>query len=220
MGTIPSNHRLAERKLISLVRSGEWEIDKLGRIWRTCVRRGLKNGGSHLVPVKRRRVEKVLPSGYLLIRAVIDGKRITGFAHRLVWQHYFGDIPEGMIINHKNGLKDDCRPDNIVPSTHSENLSHACQGGLKDQFGQKNPAAKLTDREVAQIRLAYAGGGYTMEALAEKFSVSYQTISKIVRGQRRKKQGGPVQDWDQRHCACERDPNTGCFIGKKHSNEF
>ena len=214
MGRIPSNHRLAERKLIALVQSGEWEIDDRGRIWRTSVRRGNKKGGSHLIPVKRRRVEKILPSGYLLVRAMIDGKRITGLAHRLVWQYFNGDIPEGMIINHKNGLKDDCRPDNLVPSTYTDNNSHAQKGGLLDQYGQKNPAAKLTDREVAQIRLAYDGGGYTMESLAEKFGVTFQTISKIVRGKARQKQGGPVQEKDLRHCVCERDLSTGRFVGK------
>jgi len=215
MGTIPANHRLAERKLISLVQSGEWEIDERGRIWRNLVRRGLKCGGIHLVSVSRRRVEKLLPSGYLMVRATIEGKRIVGLAHRLVWQYHFGDIPDGMIINHKNGMKDDCRPENLIPATYSENNSHAHQGGLLDQCGQKNPAAKLTDREVAQIRLAYEGGGYTMETLAERFKVTFQTVSRIVRGKRRQKQGGPIQENDLRHSVCKHDPTTGRFIGKK-----
>ena len=214
MGAIPLNHRLAERKLIKLVESGELEIDDQGRIWRLKVRRGLKNGGSHLITVKRRRAEHPTPDGYLQIRGTVDGKRIYGCAHRLVWQYFYGDIPEGMIINHKNGLKDDCRPDNLIPSTYAENTSHAHQGGLLDQSGQKNPAAKLSDREVAQIRLAYSQGGFTQKQLAERFSITFQHVSKIVRGQRRPKQGGPVKDNDHRHCASDRDLITGRFIGK------
>lgn len=63
MGPIPSNHRLAERKLIKLMESGEFEIDVQGRVWRLKARRGLRNGGSHLVPIKRRRTEHSAPDG-------------------------------------------------------------------------------------------------------------------------------------------------------------
>lgn len=211
---IPANHRLAERKLIALVREGQWEIDEQGCIWRTAARTGLKKGGSHVVPVARRRAEKRLSTGYLMVRAVLDGKRVCGLAHRLVWQHLHGDIPEGCQVNHRNGLKDDNRPENLEVNTPGENLRHAHAGGLLDQSGEKNPAAKLTNREVAQIRLAYSQGGYTQAELGERFGVSHQAVSKLVRGQRRKGQGGPVAAEDLRHSACERDAKTGRFTGK------
>ncbi len=105
--TLPSNHRQAERILIQLVRDGQWQIDENGYIWRTCVRHGLRIGGFELLPCTVRRVERKSPLGYLTVRAMIDWKRTTGFAHRLVWQHFFGDIPDGLTINHKNGIKDD-----------------------------------------------------------------------------------------------------------------
>lgn len=203
---------LAERQLIALVQRGEWEIDDQGRIWRTCIRTGLRSGGSHLVPVARRRVEKRLTQGYLMVRAMIDGRRVNGLAHRLIWQHLRGDIPEGFEINHDNGIKDDNRPDNLLCGTPGQNAEHAHSGGLRDQNGQRNPAAKLTDNQVAQIRLAYSKGGYTMAKLAERFSVTFQAISKVVRGQRRKKQGGPVAAGDLRHSVSDRDPTTGRFV--------
>lgn len=215
MGRIPANQRLAERKLIQLVRSGEWEIDEHGRIWRTFIRTGLKRGGSHLVPVKKRRVEKRLPNGYLMVRATIEGKRICGLAHRLVWQNVRGDIPDGKIVNHKNGLKDENFPDNLELSTYSGNHKHAHEHGLIDQYGEKNPAAKLTNNQVAQIRLAYSQGGYTMEQLAKRFSISFQHVSKLIRGSRRGKQGGKVESRDLRHSVCDRDPKTGRYIGKQ-----
>lgn len=68
--TIPTNHRQAERKLVALVQDGQWEIDSEGRIWRLCIRTGLKAGGSHLVPVPRRRCEKEIPGGYSMVRAM------------------------------------------------------------------------------------------------------------------------------------------------------
>lgn len=209
---IPANHRLAERQLIALVHEGQWEIDEQGRIWRVALRTGRKGGGSHVVPVGRRRAEKQLPGGYLMVRAMLGGKRVCGVAHRLVWQHFFGDIPAGHQVNHLNGIKNDNRPENLQTATASENLKRAHEGGLLDQSGEKNPAAKLSNREVAQIRLAYAQGGYTMEQLGERFGVSYQTVSKLVRGERRRGQGGPVSEQDHRHLATERDPATGRFV--------
>lgn len=206
MDRVPSNHRLAERQLIVLVRDGEWEIRIDGSIWRV--------GRSRSGPSRFGRVEKRLPSGYLMVRAMRGGARIVGLAHRLVWQHVNGDIPPGMTINHVNGLKDDNRPENLVLSSCREQIRHAHRSGLLDQHGQNNPAAKLTNNQVAQIRNAYAGGGHTMKELAMRFGVTFQTISKIVRGKRRPKQGGPVAEHDQRRCTSERDPVTGRF-GKK-----
>ncbi len=206
---------LAERRLISLVHEGQWEIDDHGRIWRTSMRTGLRGGGSHLVPVERRRVEHRLPSGYLQVRAMIDGKRLHACAHRLVWQYLKGDIPEGEEINHDNGLKDDNRPNNLLCGSHGANVKHANCGGLTDQYGERNPAAKLSNNQVAQIRLAYSKGGYTMEQLATRFCVTFQAISGIVRGQSRSKQGGPTANQDLRHCASDRDLTTGRFIRKR-----
>jgi len=205
---------LNERILIQLVEEGELEIDADGRMWRLAMKKGLKAGGVQIVGVKRRRAEHRTPDGYLQIRAMINGRRVHCAAHRLVWQHFKGDIPRGEEINHDNGLKDDNRPKNLLCGTSDKNVEHAHAGGLIDQHGQNNPAAKLTDNEIAQIRLAYAKGGHTMERLAERFEVAIQHISRVVRGQRRPKQGGPIAREDLRHCANVRHPNTGRFVAR------
>lgn len=220
MDGIPANHRLAERELIKLVREGEWAVYQDGSIWRHKVRHGLRYSGmSQLTHCRPRRIEKRMPTGYLMVRAMRDHKRVVGLAHRLVWQHFYGDIPPGMTVNHKNGLKDDNRPENLELSTPSEQAKHSHRSGLRDQHGQRNPAAKLSDNQVAQIRLAYDQGGHDMRALADRFSVSFQAVSKIVRGQRRRKQGGPIADSDQRH-AGPRDPATGKFISKARAGRL
>lgn len=200
MGRISNN----ERVLIALVRDGQLEIDTGGRVWRVAMRHGLKQGGSHVVPVARRRAEHRTPQGYLQVRAMLDGKRVHTGAHRLVWQHLKGEIPPGEEINHRNGLKDDNRPDNLLCGSAGANSEHAHRGGLVDQFGQKNPAAKLTDNQIAQIRLAYSQGGYTQLQLAERFGVAHQHVSRIVKGIRRPKQGGPVGERDHRKKAAGR----------------
>ena len=51
--------------------------------------------------------------------------------------------------------------------------------------------------------------------IADRFGVSFQAVSKIVKGQRRPKQAGSIAPNDNRYCASERDTATGKFIGKK-----
>ncbi|MEC9346099.1 MAG: HNH endonuclease [Pseudomonadota bacterium] len=199
----PAHWRNAEREVIKAVEDGIFTIDDAGRIWR-------RSKGQW------RRAEHHIGKGsYLQVRRMKDGKRHHAMAHRLVWQHLHGDIPEGMSINHLNGIKDDNRSCNLALATLSEQGKHAHRSGLRDQHGQYNPAVKLTDSQVAKIRLAYAQGGYTMQQIADRFGCALQTVSKIVRGERRPKQGGPTLPDDNRHSVCDRDPVTGRFVRRE-----
>lgn len=150
-----------------------------------------------------------------MVRMMHDGKRLVGLAHRLVWQHVHGDIPEGLVINHKNGLKDDNHPDNLELETHSGNTKHAYRMGFIDEHGERNPAAKLSDNDVAVIRTAYATGDFTMQQLADRFECTFQHISRLVRGEARRKQGGAIDPREHRHFGAERDAVTGRALPKR-----
>jgi hypothetical protein len=175
--------------------SGKFTVDSECRVW-----------------FGEKRAERATKRGYLQVRVMVNGTRYYTCAHRLVWRALVGPIPTGLVINHKNGCKNDNRPSNLEVVTPSENTTHAYKTGLRDEHGEKNPASKLTDRDVAQIRNMYAQGGYTMERLGEMFGVRFQHISRLVRGERRPKQGGPVAKEDLRHIASERDGATGRFV--------
>lgn len=171
-----------EETLYELVKMGEWKIDNLGRIWK------IKNG-------QQVRVERKTPQGYLRVRKMINGIRLHTGAHRLVYRHFFGKIPIGKTINHKDGIKDNNHPSNLEIATYSENMKHAFKMGLKEQWGQVNPASKLTNEEVVAIREIYAQGKATQAEIAKNYNVSHQTISKIVRGDRRKMEKGTTADY-------------------------
>lgn len=175
--------------------SGRFTVDADGAVWR----------GS-------KRAEHRMPNGYLQVRVMVDGVMLYTGAHRLVWRAMNGPIPDGLTINHKNGVKDDNRPENLEIVTPSENTKHAYRIGLMDEHGERNPAAKLSDEAVKAIRLLYATGEFTMEAIGRLFGVRFQQVSRIVRGQRRPKQPGPVIGKDLRHNACDRDPASGQFV--------
>lgn len=183
--------------------SGKFRVDSGGAVWRGD-----------------RRAEHKTGCGYQQVRVMINGRRWCTCAHRIVWHALNGPIPKGMVINHKNGIKDDNRLENLEMVTPSQNISHANRHGLRDQRGERNPSAKLTNRQVAEIRLIYSHGGYTQGALGKKYGVSFQTISSIVRGKRRKSQLGTIGDYRHRRQSNppERDPITGRF--KRDSSGF
>lgn len=114
-----------------------------------------------------------------------DGVRFHALAHRLVYRHFIGPIPDGLTINHLNGHKDDNRPENLEPATPSEQVIHALRvlEVGRDQRGEKNAMAKLTADQVSLIRQRRQNGE-RLASIAEDFGVSYQAISKVARGDR------------------------------------
>ena len=185
-----STIKKAEETIYEAVLRGELEIDAAGRIWRVGKRgwdRWRKTARTN--KCKLERAERPMrPGSYLIVRAMVDGKRMNGMSHRLVWRHFNGSIPEDLTINHKNGVKDDNRIENLELMTRSENARHAAQvlrvGRCANQNGERNHAATLTTDQVFEIRRRRATGE-KLAPLSEEFGVAFQTISRIARGDRR-----------------------------------
>lgn len=142
-------HPLAERRVIELVERGELAVDSFGRVWRLAVRRGTKNGGTALGSVTPRRAESVATNGYLQVRATVDGRRWYACAHRLVWQRFHGPIPDGLTINHRDGIKTNNRPSNLELATDAEQAAHAIALGLRDDEGRRLPNGRYGRLETA-----------------------------------------------------------------------
>lgn len=62
--------------------------------------------------------------------------------HRLIWIWHYGDIPEGMLINHINEIKDDNRIDNLELSTNRYNTSYSKIKNNKIGFTRVRPNGK------------------------------------------------------------------------------
>jgi DNA-binding transcriptional regulator YiaG len=75
-----------------------------------------------------------------------------GLVHRMVWESVHGPIPDGMQINHMNGIKTDNRVSNLEIVTSQENTVHAYRTGLISRLGQSNGRALLTPDDVVAIR--------------------------------------------------------------------
>lgn len=88
-----------------------------------------------------------------------------------------------MQVNHKNGIKDDDRPENIEWVTPKQNIQHALNTGLKVQaHGESHGSSKLSEGDVKEIKALLARGGVSLKKIGEKFGVSAGAVNGIKRG--------------------------------------
>ena len=178
-----------EQIILSRVALGELQIDPEGRIWRVKKRHGKprRKGESEyqkgvgLTDCLRVRAEYPSRQGYLLITTMIDRvKTVTG-AHRVVWTNANGPIPDGLTINHKNGIKDDNRLGNLELATQSEQRRHAIEilnVNRHRPTGSKNPKTSLTEADVLRMRQMRANGAM-VKTIAEAYGMKPRAVSAI-----------------------------------------
>lgn len=177
---------MTESERIVLAAIGDvFRVDDEGRIWRIASGRRAENGTGE-------------DRGYLQVRLMVDGRRHHVMAHRIVWMHRHGPLADELEVNHENGVRDDNHPGNLRPCTGSENCTHSRRVlGNGDQRGERNHQTRLSDEAVALIRTRRAAGERQAD-IADDFGVTHQTVSKIIRGDRRQSAAGTTNRIDGR----------------------
>lgn len=127
-------------------------------------------------------------TGYLLCALSKNKISKKYLAHRIIAKTFIENKFNKEQINHKNGIKNDNRIENLEWFTRSENTKHAWQNGLikltdkmlisLDKGRRHN--AKLTDEEVLDIRnTKYYFGMY--KELSIKYKVTEVAINKVYK---------------------------------------
>jgi hypothetical protein len=158
-----------DERFMEEVEAGRFSVDDQGRIWRHILRDQ---------PAEPQRAEYPAERGYLRV-LWDDGRCRCCQARKAVWRYFYGPVPEGADIVHKNGVRGDNRPENLEAS-----------------FSTYRPPAnfRMNARQVEALRRAYHAGGVTQKQLAERYGISQSYVSAIVRGERRAAVRGPTSE--------------------------
>lgn len=162
--------------------AGLYQVSNLGRVKSSAHTTIDRNGKRHVVKgqILKPTVGKF---GYARIRIYKSGKQKVALLHRLVAQVFIDNPENKPEVNHKNGIKSDNSAINLEWVTRSENLKHAYNSGLYERrTGERHNRSKLTEDQVAKIKLLYKKGKYTVSALAKKFSTCQTNVSSILNG--------------------------------------
>lgn len=113
-------------------------------------------------------------------RINIDGKSVA--THRVAYELYVGNIPEGMCVCHHCDNPKCVNPDHLFLGTHTENMRDCRNKGrrpLPITRGERHAGSKLTEEQVKEIRSRYPGSKSQSE-LAREYGVAQTEIWRII----------------------------------------
>lgn len=144
----------------------------------------------HLVDAKERFFSKVNKTDYCwLWTAGIneDGYGLFKYlgktvgAHRLSWQLHNGEIPKGKHVLHICDTPACTKPSHLFLDDHAGNMKDRDVKGRQAK-GEEIGLAKLTEKQVIEIRSLYAAGSIYQYELAALFKVTTPTIWHLLNG--------------------------------------
>ena len=104
----------------------------------------------------------------------------TASVHILVLEAFVGPKPKGMEGCHYDGDFSNNKLENLRWDTHLANEADKKRHGTGN-VGIRNPAAKLSEDDVREIRRLYATGKFSMSKLARMYNISVGNVHPIIR---------------------------------------
>ena len=102
-------------------------------------------------------------------------------AHRVAYELDVDPIPKGMCVLHKCDVPACVNIGHLRVGTKADNNRDRHEKGRSgDHKGENNGKAKLSEKQVLEIRSLYSTGRFSQVVLAERFNVSCQNIYLIV----------------------------------------
>lgn len=152
---------------------GVYEASSFGRIRRARGGQGTRAG--YILKTYTRPPQKHSLTGYCGIGLYDRGKFKMSSVHRLVASAFFGTIPTGVQVNHKDGNGRNNHISNLELCSPEQNGRHA-----RDYLN--HGGQKLTRENVEIIRREYDGKLVTDRVLAKRFGVCIAAINHARHG--------------------------------------
>jgi HNH endonuclease len=117
------------------------------------------------------------PGGYGTMSIARRPKR----THRLAWNLYRGEIPPGMMVCHHCDVRDCVNPDHLFLGTAQDNAEDMKKKG-RSRSGERNRAARLTWKQVREMRRLLEQGRLREREVATLCAISIGTVNAIKLG--------------------------------------
>jgi hypothetical protein len=102
-------------------------------------------------------------------------------AHRMAYEIFVGEIPEGLCVLHKCDVGSCCNPEHLFLGNHLVNAQdRVSKGRSNTPKGEANGMAKLTKNITIEIRRI--ANSVTISSMAKRYGVSRRAIKFVLEG--------------------------------------
>jgi hypothetical protein len=155
-------------------REAEYAVSNLGRI--KAIRK-LDTKGAW----RNERMLKLSTNedGYKRVNFSVRSRALPRFVHRVVYEAFCCQIPESFEINHKNGIRDDNRPENLEAMSHADNVKYSKEV-LKRNYATFGNA-RMTEKQRERIHFLRSLG-LTYKEIGKQIGFSKSMVGNVVHG--------------------------------------
>lgn len=102
--------------------------------------------------------------------------------HRVSYLIHFGKIPKRLYVLHHCDNTSCVKPQHLFLGTQTDNMQDMMKKGRQaDRKGENQSQAKLTWKEVIEIRNLYSTDKYTQKEIGKLYNSNPKNISSIIR---------------------------------------